>query len=201
MTFPSQEQATTVYSLIMKELEGLRCTPLEPGVSGCPCCYKTCVAACGDACMGMARFSKCAQRQEDLLPIGDYSAFVPDAKVALAQEQRKARLASGAKDQIEPLQTCSDFKAATSGAKTSQVYDITGVAAFVCRHGFVLRAATMTSAENYTYYEVQLEDILRWYSAPGRQLCFIFVDVACRMQPTLNRYEHAVHKTLYKLVT
>jgi hypothetical protein len=174
-----------VYSLIIKELEGLRCTPLEPGVSGCPCCYRTCTAACADACLGLGRFAKCAQGQEGLESFGAHSVFVPDRAVALAQDQRKVRIMSGVRD--EPLQQCSAFTAATTAAKKSNVYDITGVAAFVCRHGFVMRAATMTSAENYTYYEVQLLDILRWYNTPGRHLSFVFVDVACRMQPTLER--------------
>jgi hypothetical protein len=62
-----------------------------------------------------------------------------------------------------------------------------GVAAFICRHGFVMRAVTMTTAENYTYYEVMLEDILRAYNKEGRQLSFVFVDVACRMDRMLGR--------------
>jgi hypothetical protein len=136
--------------------------------------------------MGLRRFRAASQQQAGLRPFASHSEFVDQVTICAALEQRRLRLSRG-KDEEEPLQSCSAFKAATTAAKKSRVCDITGVAVFVCKHGFVMRAVTMTTAENYTYYEVMLEDILRAYSAPGRKLEFVFVDVACRLHPTLRR--------------
>jgi hypothetical protein len=71
-----------------------------------------------------------------------------------------AGLTSGAQQaarSAEPDATpaCSNFKAAAVTAADAPKYDRTGVAAFMCRHGFVLSACIMTGPENFTYYEVR----------------------------------------------
>jgi predicted nucleic acid-binding Zn ribbon protein len=119
------------------------------------------------------------------MPFTDHSVFVPRPMMDDALAQRSSQQQQ--LKQEEQDSSCSAFKAATEVVRKSSHCDITGVASFLCRHGFVMRAATMSTSENFTYYEVQLEDILRAYSKEGRQLCFVFVDVACRMGPMLGR--------------
>ncbi len=77
-------------------------------------------------------------------------------------------------------------------AAEANKYDRTGVAAILCRHGFVMRACTMFGPENFTYYEFMLSDSLKAYCAQdarvaGRSLKFVYVDVACKMENMLER--------------
>jgi hypothetical protein len=154
-------------------------------VPNCPCCYRTCTAACADACVGLRCFAKSATQQSNLKPFTDYSVFVPRPVMDQALAQRSCQQQQLKEEEQDGK--CSAFKAATEVVRKSAHCDVTGVSAFICRHGFVMRGATMTTAENFTYYEVQLADIMRAYSKEGRQLSFVFVDVACRMGPMLGR--------------
>jgi hypothetical protein len=195
-------QALIVYILVQTRL--LRCdseallgaapvfgVPLSQppaGVSECPACWRTCEAVCADACMGMRRFAKSASAQRGLEPLISNTPFMSEEVVKAAQERRP----HAADSSDARAAACSDFKAADLSAAEATKYDRTGVAAFLCRHGFVMRACTMFGPENFTYYEVMLADILTAYCTPqalaaGRSLKFVYVDVACKMEPMLQR--------------
>jgi hypothetical protein len=201
----SFNQALIVYILVQIRLQRCDSEPLpasqhdptlpplqqqhqQPGISDCPACWRTCVAVCADSCMGMRRFSQSAPNQRGHEPLISSTPFMSEATVAAAQARR-----SDAADSSEAsAAACSDFKAADPSAAEAKKYDRTGVTAFLCRHGFVMRACTMRGPENFTYYETMLIDILKAYcgpqaSAAGRSLKFIYVDVACKMEAMLKR--------------
>lgn len=56
------------------------------------------------------------------------------------------------------------------------------------RHGFLLSAVTLQGPEKLGYYVLLLEQILKAYKgAHGRRLEQIFIDVACRFGPSIQR--------------
>ena len=57
------------------------------------------------------------------------------------------------------------------------------MAALVCRHEFVAFAVNMFTPENFCYYDIILERMLKQYSQEsGRLLMCLFLDIACQFQ-------------------
>lgn len=55
-----------------------------------------------------------------------------------------------------------------------------GIAAAVCHHEFVLVAVNLFTNENFVYYELIVNELLRLYdSDKGRKLHTFFLDIAC----------------------
>lgn len=88
---------------------------------GCPCCWRQCVAACADACLGLTRMRKSAVAQEGRERLFTDHLFVRDEVVMRHQDAAKQR----------PLpqrsqEDCSEFKAAQAVGRRSKYYDVHG---------------------------------------------------------------------------
>ena len=97
-----------------------------------PCCWRTCQALMGDACLGITCLRAAASSSHGLSPIYIAGPVVADGAVKdlLSQRQNVDR-----KLLVPPSR--ADFKAAKPSGKLSPVMDTTGMAALVCRHEFV----------------------------------------------------------------
>ncbi len=63
-----------------------------------------------------------------------------------------------------------------------------GIAAAVCRHEFVLVATNLFTHENFVYYEMIVEELLRLYDTEkGRKLHTFFLDIACQFDSYWKR--------------
>ena len=121
----------------------------------CPCCWGTCQALMGDACLGLTRLRAAAKSLHALRPFDCGDAFIPGAAVKdlLAERQKLDR------GLLDPP-SCVDSKAAKPLGKLSPVMATTGMAALVCRHEFVAVAANMFTPEIFCYYDIMLQRAL-----------------------------------------
>lgn len=163
----------------------------------CPCCWRTCQALMGDACLGITRLRAAASSSHALAPFESNGSFIDDKEVQRLLVERQ-KLDSRLLD----APACVDFKAAMFVGKLSPGMDTTGMAALVCRHEFVAVAVNMFTPENFCYYDIRLERMQQQYSQdPDRQLVYFFLDIACQFQGHWNRYslgvnnQHAAHRT------
>jgi hypothetical protein len=63
-----------------------------------------------------------------------------------------------------------------------------GVAAATCRHEFTLVAVNLFTHENFVYYELILERLLRMYDVEkGKKLMCFFLDIMCQFGPYWRR--------------
>ena len=137
----------------------------------------------GDACPGITCLRAAASSSHALRPLEGDGTFIDDADVKdlLAERQKLDR------SLLDPP-SCVDFKAAKPLGKLSPIMDITGMAALVCRHEFVAVAVNMFTPENFCYYDIMLERMLRQYSQESGRLLMCFVlDIACQFQGYWNR--------------
>jgi hypothetical protein len=75
--------------------------------------------------------------------------------LACAEEQVQAALNNRHDAPVDgDANDCATFKAADMLGKRLANYDRYGLAAYTCRHEFVLAACSLFGCENYTYYEV-----------------------------------------------
>lgn len=95
-------QALIVYILVQTRLQrcdsqcvpgqqhvpGMPLVEPQPGMSECPCCWRTCEAACCDACWGLRRFKRSARAQRGQEPLMSNSPFMSEATMAAAQSRR-----------------------------------------------------------------------------------------------------------------
>ena len=97
--------------------------------TACPCCWRTCQAAMGDACLGVVHMKAAAQSSQDHLAILEHGPFIPDdkAKERIAERQ-------GIPADVLNQPSCNDFKAVGSLGKRSAVLDNMGLAGLICRH-------------------------------------------------------------------
>ena len=116
-------------------------------------------------------------------PLHSNGPFIPDADIKHLLEERK-RIDSSLLNQP----SCVDFKAIGSLGRRSTVLDNMGMAAIVCRHEFPMAAVNMFTEENFVYYDLMLERILRQYQdSPDRQLVCFFLDIACQFKGYWDR--------------
>ncbi len=141
--------------------------------SDCPACSRGCVALSGDACLGLRRFAAAASSSMDLQPLVQPSPFLPEADVAERLHAYNPKYQIG-----EDSASCGNFKAATVTGRKAANYDRMGIAALVCRHGFVVNACSLMTNENFLYYEVLLEEALARVRPKA-----VFLDVACKFEP------------------
>ncbi|GLC43675.1 hypothetical protein PLESTM_001502900 [Pleodorina starrii] len=144
----------------------------------CPACWRQCVAVSGDACMGLRRFRAAASGSLDLLPLAAGDLFIPERLVV---ERLKQRGKMADPDAV----SCSEFKAAKVFGRRAANYDRLGVAAFVCRHGFVPAMVSLHTEENFVYYEVLLEALRQRMDLPSVKA--VFLDVACKFEGYYNK--------------
>ncbi len=155
--------------------ESLQVPSIRPGGwTECPACWRSCVALSGDACLGMRHYRLVAGSSSHLHPTVP-GPFLRDAFVAQQLASYRAPAATS------ELSSCGDFRAATTASRKAATYDHMGIAAFVCRHGFVVSATSMQSEENYLYYELMLDDALPKLDRAA--LKAVFLDVACKFEP------------------
>ena len=149
----------------------------------CPCCWRTCQALMGDACLGITRLRAAASSSHGLSPVYTDGPFVADGAVKDLLSQRQ----NVDKKLLDPP-SCAEFKAAKPSGKLSPVMDTTGMAALVCRHEFVAVATNMFTPENFCYYDIMLEHAMKEFSeSSGRQLKCFFLDIACQFQGYWDR--------------
>lgn len=174
---------------------GLGVTGISSDPCGrCPCCHRTCASASADACLGLKRFRNVARASQGLAPANLQTPFVAEAQVQ-QQLERHGKLDPAALERP----ACADFKAASTDTRRAALYDRMGVAAVVCRHGFVLTACSLFTEENHTYYLIMVDELLRYYGGSGpqpaagdaatrqRHVGVLHVDIACQFEATLRR--------------
>ena len=88
-----------------------------------------------------------------------FSVMVPSlmmlmSKTSLAERQKLDR------SLLDPP-SCVDFKVAKPLSKLSPIMDATDMAALVCRHELVAVAVNMFTPENFCYYDIILERMLK----------------------------------------
>ncbi len=81
----------------------------------CPACYKNCVAAVADACVGMTQLSAAGRASDFLKPQRECSPFIPDDKVKELLAERK-RLDPAALERPP----CAEFAAAIATPSEAQ---------------------------------------------------------------------------------
>ena len=148
----------------------------------CPCCWKTCQAVMGDACLGITRLRAAASNSHSLQPFHTNGPFISDDVV-------REHVADRQNIDINLLTpACSEFQAVGSLGRRSKCFDIMGMAALVCRHEFVLVAANLFTEENFAYYDIMLAQLLEQYpEEDGKQLLCFFLDIACQFKPYWDR--------------
>ena len=148
----------------------------------CPCSWRTCQAVMGDACLGMTRLRAAATNSHSLLPFHTNGLFIPDEDV----RQHVATRQNMDVNLLTPC--CAHFQAVGSLSKRSKHFDIMGIAALVCRHEFVMAAVNLFTEENFAYYDIMLDRLLKQYSEEnGKQLICFFLDIACQFKPYWDR--------------
>ena len=149
----------------------------------CPCCWKTCQAAIADACLGITHLRSAASKMHAIEPFYNHGPFLSDQTVQDFLTERRG-LAAGL---WEPP-SCVDFKAVGSLGRRSGVLDIFGMAALVCRHEFTMVAANLFTEENFAYYDLMLDNMLKQYQeGSGRRLVCFFLDIACQFSSYWGR--------------
>lgn len=108
---------------------------------------------------------------------------MPEGVVQQRLEQRKKI----SKEVDLDAASCADFKAAKVAGIRSAHYDRMGIAAFVCRHGFVASMASLMTPENFVYYEVLLEAVNKKMALEDVDVAFL--DVACKFEAYYERYK------------
>lgn len=149
----------------------------------CPCCWRTCQAAMGDACLGIVRLRAAASNSHSLQPFHSNGPFLCDDVV-------RNFVASRQKINIDLLTSpaCAEFQAIGSLGRRSKVFDVMGLAAIVCRHEFVMVCVNLFTEENFAYYDLMLEHLLAQYPGKdGKQLHCFFLDIACQFKAYWNR--------------
>ncbi|KAG2438299.1 hypothetical protein HYH02_010996 [Chlamydomonas schloesseri] len=154
----------------------------------CPACWRCCVAISGDACMGLRRFKAAARSSMQLKPLYGGDLFVSEDVVATRLEKRQKLARTEAGVQLEGA-ACSDFKAAKETGSRTAHYDRMGVAAIVCRHGFVISMASLLTPENFVYYELLLEAAAAKMDLAAVKA--VFLDVACKFEGYYERMREA----------
>lgn len=149
----------------------------------CPCCWQTCQAAIGDACLGITHLRSAARNMHNIQPFHEGGPFIPDEEVQQFLENQR----SLAPDLWQPV-SCVDFKAIGTLGRRAGVLDILGMAALVCRHEFTMIAANLFTEENFAYYDLMLSQVLQQYTeGDGRRLVCFFLDIACQFKPYWDR--------------
>jgi hypothetical protein len=121
-----------------------------------------------------------------LQPLSLNSLFSPEEEVRARLEERQ-KLASTSSGSLDLEATaCTDFKAAAAFSSRAAHYDRMGIAAFVCRHGFVACMVSLHTPENFTYYEMLLEALHDKMDLANVDA--IFLDVACKFEAYYDRY-------------
>lgn len=152
--------------------------------TACPCCWRTCQAAMGDACLGIVHMKAAAQSSQTIRPFFKHGPFIPDDKVKERIAERQ-----GIPADVLNQPSCNDFKAVGSLGKRSAVLDNMGLAGLICRHEFVLVVANLFTEENFAYYELMLQQLAEQYASDGRELVCFFLDIACQFKKYWDRYE------------
>ena len=148
-----------------------------------PICWRSCQALMGDACLSITPLRAAASSSHALRPFECDGPFidVADVKDLLAEHQKLDR-------SLLDAPSCVDFKAAKPLGKLSPIMYTTGMAALVCRHEFVAFAVNMFTPENFCYYDIMLERMLKQYSQEsGCLLMCFFLDIACQFRKYWNR--------------
>lgn len=82
----------------------------------CPSCWRTCVAAVADACLGLTQLRAAGKASDFLKPNLPYSPFIPDPEVKALLAQRKDMDPAALERPV-----CSQFVAATPTAADTQM--------------------------------------------------------------------------------
>lgn len=122
----------------------------------------------------------------ELAPLNKQTCFIPEAEV-------QAKLEALGKMPSLQLQApvCAAFKADVPKPRapdTKAAYDRYGVAAFVCRHEFMVVSCSLFTHENHGYYLLMMDKLLEEFG-PGseRQLDVAFMDIACQFESSLRQ--------------
>jgi hypothetical protein len=112
------------------------CKPIvRGGMTNCPACSKTAVGVMADASYGMRRFAKAALASTHQQPtLISKTPFLADEDVLSRQAERKSSF--GSREDVPS--TCSNFKVSDICGKSSDCYDILGMAAVTCRYDIVV---------------------------------------------------------------
>ena len=110
-------------------LDNLGVEPIVSGWLGCAACVKTIRGAMSDACMGVTRLLKAAKSQFFRSPQNTDSIFVNERKMQDLLEERK-KVDPKILEKVE----CNNHLAANVQGRKSDMYDVQGIAATVCRH-------------------------------------------------------------------
>jgi len=137
-----------------------------------------------DACCGIAHLATAGTAthrkpalQLRLLPDKDVSDFARNPSSSVQGDGDPA---------------CADFQADKMLARTSERYDITGVGAAFCRHGFVIMMLNLTTGERWSYSTMMLSTMLTVGILP----MFWWYDINCRYQPHAVKWATTCAATL-----
>lgn len=144
--------------------------PISSGFCLCPACWRHCVAANADACLGLTRLWHAAKSSRSRAPVygAEESLWVADSDIkALIELRRGITL---------PTTSCSEFKAAASLGRRSKIYEELGVAAATCRHEFVILLLNLFTEESLLYYEHMLQVLDRIFQPADKTLDYLVID-------------------------
>ena len=112
------------------DLTGLGVEPIVAGWLRCAACVKTIRGAMSDACMGVTRLWKAAKSQYFRTPTQDANSIFVDEGfmrgLLVQREKADAKL-------LEKVE-CNNHLAANVQGRKSDMYDVQGIAATICRH-------------------------------------------------------------------
>ena len=139
----------------------------------CPACHKTTHGVVYDSCLGLVRFRNAAKSSHHVQP-----ALV-DSRM-LSDEAVQSKLQSQRGFNFEQAD-CSSHTAASVRGRRSEHFHVHGLAAGVCRHEILLNCCKLFSSENFSYYELLLEELVRRLDSEGeRRLDYMYLDIACQ---------------------
>jgi hypothetical protein len=81
--------------------------------------------------------------------------------------------------------SCHDFNADAELGRKSRIYDITGVVASFCRHGYCITAMNCFTGERYAYAMLVLYKIFILHQI---EVSFFWYDINCRFRKTYSRW-------------
>ncbi|KAL6752839.1 hypothetical protein V8C86DRAFT_2744567 [Haematococcus lacustris] len=184
-------------------LEGLGCEGVPGGpLADCPICVATPgvvdnypVAICTDAMTKLNHHAGCGKASRDIQPrLNSHidarqqeEGFDWEVERRFKEDQLNLQYSmagAGADDVYTCASSLSCSRPTASCAKRS--CDITGLCGFVCCHGVPALGlfCNMRTPEQFTYYLLGLERLL----LRAHNVVHIYVDIACRLKITWDRY-------------
>ncbi|DBA80913.1 TPA: hypothetical protein ACH3X2_007136 [Trebouxia sp. C0005] len=155
----------------------------------CPCCWKTCQAATGDACLGVTHLRSAAKNMHGIAAFYHTGPFLPD-DAAQHFLPECCNLAAGF---WEPP-SCVDFKAVGTSGRRAGVLDIFGMVALLCWHEFTMVAANLFTEENFAYYDLMLDTIRQHYH-DGTERRLVHHPGETESHTAIGPWHARVHKT------